>query len=334
MKALTIIGLVLVVLAALAAVVLTFFPLGADSVARAALGGRPAATYEEAMAAFAAVEASEAEMNLDQRCRSVLLTHGERTARVVVFLHGLTNCPKQGDVLAAQLYALGYNVYLPRIPGHGEADRLTLALSGLTAEDLAASAGAALDLATGLGEEITVAGISAGGSMTAWLAQTRPEVDRAIVIAPYLGPVFVPPYLLRPATTLARLAPNQMRWWNPDDPLGETAMDYAYPRYSTRAVGEVMRFGLIVADLARERPPAATEIAAMINEADEAASNPLTLAIVESWRRHGRDVEVETIPASLGLPHDVIDPRQPAEDIALVYPILIGMIGGADGSAR
>ncbi len=315
------------VLAILAALLIFFFPMGTRSVERAAASaGEPARGYDEAIARFAAIEAAEADLPLDPRCHSALLTHGAKTARVVVFIHGLTNCPKQGDVLAAQLFALGYNVYLPRIPGHGNADRLTLALVGLKAEDLAASADAALDLALGLGDDVVVMGISAGGSMTAWLAQTRSEVDRAIVIAPYLGPVFLAPWQVRPATNLARLAPNQMRWWNPDDPLAATAMDYAYPRYSTRAVAEVMRFGLVIADLARHEPPAAASIAAMINDADEAASNPLTLGILEAWRDHGRAVDLMTIPASRGLQHDVIDPRQPDADIAYIYPLLTTMI--------
>lgn len=312
------------VLAALSYLALAHWPLGVASVQRAAdAASDPAGSYEEAIAQFTAIEAEEDGLNLDPRCHSALLGHGAKTARVVVFLHGLTNCPKQGDELAAQLFALGDNVYVPRIPGHGEADRLTLALADLTAEDLAASADAALDLALGLGDEVIVVGISAGGSMAAWLAQTRSEVDRAIVIAPYLGPVWLEPHLLRPATTLARLAPNQMRWWNTEDPLGATAMDYAYPRYSTRAVGEVMRFGLIVAELARNEPAAAASIGVMVNEADEAASTPLTLAIVEAWRNHGRAVEVETIAAGRQLPHDLIDPRQPAQDIAFFYPLLI-----------
>lgn len=322
--------LTLAVLTAAGYLALAHWPLGHGSVMRAAEAeGSVAGSYEEAMARFAAIEAAEEKLDLDPRCYSTLMGHGERTARVVVFLHGLTNCPKQGDELADQLFGLGYNVYVPRLPGHGEADRLTLALANLSAEDLAANASAALGLALGLGDEIVVVGISAGGSMTAWLAQTRGEVDRAIVIAPYLAPVWLRPPLLRPATTLVRLAPNQMRWWNDEDPLGATEMDYAYPRYSTRAVGEVMRFGLIIADLARYQPPAAASIEVIVNESDEAASVPLALDIADAWRSHGGNVEVQTIAAARGLPHDLVDPRQPAQDIDFFYPLLIDSIGRA-----
>jgi alpha-beta hydrolase superfamily lysophospholipase len=321
--------LAFVALAAIAFAVLSLMPIETAAVERAASASVPARSYEEALAAFAEVQSAEAALPLDERCLSSLLAQPQRAARVVVFLHGLTNCPAQGDQLAAQLFARGYTVYVPRIPRHGFADRLTLELADLTAAELAVSATEALDLATGLGEEVVVVGISAGGNMTAWLAQTRSEVDRAIVIAPYLGPVGFPTFTARAIANGMALFPNLMIWWNPSDPLGPTEMDYAYPRFSTRAVGEVMRFGRIAADLASQSPPAAGSIAVMINEADEAASNPLTLALADAWRSRGAAVEVETLPGSLGLPHDVIDPRQPAQNIAHVYPILFEMIEGA-----
>ena len=323
-----VIGLFALSLIALAFLALTLLPLDPDGLVRSAAASRPAPSHDEAMAAFATVQAREAGLPLDERCRSTLLTHGAKTGRVVVFLHGLTNCPKQGDSLAARLFALGYNVYLPRLPGHGEADRLTLALAGLTAEDLAVSATGALDLAQGLGEDVVVVGISAGGSMAAWLAQTRADADRVIIIAPYLGPIGLPTWATRATANLMRLAPNLMIWWNPSDPLGATEMDYAYPRYSTRAVGEVMRFGRIIADLADAGPPAATSLGALINRSDEAASIPLTEQLIAAWRRHGRAVDVEILPLPLGLPHDLIDPRQPAANVELVYPLLIQMVGG------
>jgi pimeloyl-ACP methyl ester carboxylesterase len=314
--------------AIIAFVVLSVVPIPSDGVDGAASASAPAQSYEEALAAFARVQSAEAELPLDERCLSSLLAQPQRAPRVVIFLHGLTNCPAQGDQLAAQLFARGYTVYVPRLPRHGFADRLTLELADLTAAELAVSATEAVDLAAGLGEEIVVVGISAGGNMTAWLAQTRSDVDRAIVVAPYLGPVGFPTFTARALANGMALFPNQMIWWNPRDPLGPTEMDYAYPRFSTRAVGEVMRFGRIVADLASAGPPAAASIGVLVNEADEAASNPLTLAIADSWRSHGVEVDVETLPRSLGLPHDVIDPRQPAQNIALVYPILFEMIEG------
>jgi len=51
--------------------------------------------------------------------RSILLTGGAPTPRVIVLLHGLTDSPRQFERLAYLLYADGNNVYVPRLPEHG-----------------------------------------------------------------------------------------------------------------------------------------------------------------------------------------------------------------------
>jgi len=45
--------------------------------------------------------------------RSVLLTHGTRTPRVFVLLHGFTDLPEQFAVVGQHLFAAGDNVYAP-----------------------------------------------------------------------------------------------------------------------------------------------------------------------------------------------------------------------------
>ncbi|HEU4333668.1 MAG TPA: hypothetical protein VFT32_04175, partial [Candidatus Eisenbacteria bacterium] len=83
----------------------------------------PARDYAEAVARYHRVRAGE-DSTVNGDCLPRLLTHGGKTERAVVLLHGFTNCPKQFDSLAAILYARGFNVYLPRMPRHGLADRM------------------------------------------------------------------------------------------------------------------------------------------------------------------------------------------------------------------
>ena len=45
----------------------------------------------------------------------------------------------------------------------------------------------AVDIAAGLGDQVTIAGLSAGGVVAAWAAQHRRDVHRAVLIAPSLG---------------------------------------------------------------------------------------------------------------------------------------------------
>lgn len=310
---------------------LTLMPLDT-----AGLSGGPAdpqpQSHEQALAGFAAVRAKEAELPLNPRCLSQLLTHGAKVKRAVVFFHGLTNCPAQAEQLAPQLFALGYNVYVPRLPQHGDADQLSLALADLTAEQLVDEANETMAIAKGLGDEVVVTGLSAGGILSSWIAQYRADADQSISMAPFLGPHVVPKWANRAATNLLLLLPNMMVWWDPKTRDNPPGMTYAYPRFATHGLAQVMRLGAAVMDSASQNPPLGSGIAMMLNEADDAVSNKLAEELIADWRKHGAEVNVETLPLKLGLGHDLIDPHQPTGDPALVYGLLIDMMNGVESA--
>src|SRR5215475_1348558 len=116
----------------------------------------PARNYDEALSRFQKIQSSEGP-ELNPVCLSILLTHGKRTKRTVVFFHGLTNCPEQFRELGHTFYELGYNVLIPRLPRHGLADRRVENLTPLKAEELRDCADASVDIACGLGEKVSVA---------------------------------------------------------------------------------------------------------------------------------------------------------------------------------
>ncbi|CAN7597970.1 alpha/beta fold hydrolase [Devosia sp. LjRoot16] len=305
---------------------LTQLPLDAG-----ALGGNrpmnnPAADYEVAATAFAAIAAEEAKLPLHPECGSRLFTHGTRVAKAVVYLHGLTNCPLQADELARQLFEAGYNVYVPRWPGHGEADQMTLALTGLSAEQMVERTDAAIDLARGLGDEVTVVGMSAGGAMTAWAAQYRADVAHTVAVSPFLGPHFVPPWANRAAANLLLRMPNMMLLWNPLEPEGAPGMEHSYPRIPTHALAQFMRLGEVLESAAQQAPPQAAGLGMLLNDADFAVNNALARQLVAAWRAKGRAVDLEVLPRSDLLPHDLVDPRMPGARTELVYPVLLEMI--------
>lgn len=308
---------------------LTLLPLHHAGLAATASPAGKASDYASALAAFDSVAAEEASMPLDPRCRSTLLTHGNQTARVVIFFHGLTNCPAQFEQLAAQLFAQGNNVYVPRLPGHGMADPLTLALADLTAEALVDTANGAIDLAHGLGGEVVVSGLSAGGTLAAWTAQNRGDVDRVLAISPFIGPAVVPPWAMRAATNLLLLAPNLMVWWDADAPFSSPTMSYAYPRYATRALAQIMRLGGGVIEAAHQAAPAVPHITMLLNAGDATVSPALNEDLLAAWRQQRPDVTLRLLPAKPMLPHDLIDPNQPEGDITEVYPIVIHLLSGA-----
>src|SRR4051812_39257607 len=109
----------------------------------------PSTSYADAVARVADPQRGDAGLAVPPG-RTVLLTHGKRSARVVVLFHGFTNSPRQYEHLAAQLYATGDNVYIPRLPLHAEWGSRAGTLAALTAEALRQAADSAVDVATGL----------------------------------------------------------------------------------------------------------------------------------------------------------------------------------------
>jgi esterase/lipase len=304
---------------------LTLMPLDTMGLATPRTAG-PAMSHEQAIATFEAVRSAEDRLPLNPRCKSRLLTHGSRTAEAIVFLHGLTNCPAQADELAPKLFALGYNVYVPRLPGHGEVDQMTEALVPLTSTDYVEATEQAIEIGRGLGDKVVVTGLSAGGALTMWSAQYRGDVEHTVAVAPFLAPNMVPSWASRAATNLLLILPNMMFTWNPLEPLGPPDMDYAYPRVPTRALAQFMRIGEIVAASARTTPPAAHGLGVMVNEADFAVNNALAKMVAKSWERQGREVDLKILPVSARLLHDLIDPRQAEANTDLAYGLLVEML--------
>src|SRR3981081_4420563 len=103
-------------------------------------------------------------------CYSVAFDHGRATPRAVVFLHGITSSPFQFHQLGKLFFSRGYNVLIPRMPRHGYLDRMTRDPAHLTLSELEDYAADAVDTARGLGEHLTVAGLSVSGVLAAWCA--------------------------------------------------------------------------------------------------------------------------------------------------------------------
>ena len=120
-------------------------------------------------------------------CRPILKTHGKKTARAVMILHGVSGCPNGPVDLAERFYQAGYNVYVPRAPHHGLSDKK---LHGqVRAAELVKFMSDSAGLVSGLGDELGVIGHSGGGTLATWLAQYGGGLfSRVLLIAPYYEP--------------------------------------------------------------------------------------------------------------------------------------------------
>jgi carboxylesterase len=271
-------------------------------------------------------------------CEPSLLTHGRRTSRVVVLFHGFTNCPEQIDRFAERCYAAGDNVLLPRLPEHGFTNRRGPTLGLVTPERITEATDAAIDVACGLGDTIVVAGLSVGGEAAAWAAARRPEVGRAVIIAPLLGIAHVPAAVSRFLARLWVSIPDSFHWWDPRVRDRLPGPPYCYWGWSSRGLGEMLQLGFALSAEAARHSPRARSIVIVTNANDDAVDNGAARALAALWARtapgHVRTFE---FAASLKLGHDVIDPEQPYSRLEVVYPVLERLVqgdGGAPVAAR
>jgi carboxylesterase len=100
-------------------------------------------------------------------------------------LHGFTGNPQALRPIAEALAAAGFTVELPLLPGHGT-----------DVEDMLETrwqdwSGAAEDAFVGLEkrcDELVVVGLSAGGTLTCWLAEQHPAIRCIAVVNPMVDP--------------------------------------------------------------------------------------------------------------------------------------------------
>ena len=306
----------------LALLIFLFWPVNAKSLTS---HPSPVQNYGQAELQIQSLQTQETSDH-NPVCQTQFMSHGEKTQRAIVFIHGYTNCPFQFVELGKLFYEEGYNVLIAPLPRHGLADRMTEELAELQAKELVSYADRVVDIAQGLGEHVTVAGISGGGVVTGWIAQNRSDVDLAVLISPAFGYAQVPPSLTLPAAKVYLLLPNSFVWWN-DELQENNPPSHAYPRYSTRALAQLLRLSLVIQAQARQKDPLAQEILLVTNANDQSVSMPLIRRTVGLWREYrGSDLQTYEFPAALGLDHDLIDPSHPDERIDIVYPRLIDLI--------
>ncbi|MBV9297644.1 MAG: alpha/beta fold hydrolase [Verrucomicrobia bacterium] len=284
----------------------------------------PAADYAEAVSRFQRLQKTEGP-EINPVCRSILLTHGVRTERAVVFFHGYTNCPQQFRQLGHIFYDMGYNVLVPRLPRHGRADRKVENLSPIKAEELRDCADTSVDIACGLGQKVYVAGLSAGGTLTAWIAQNRTEVTRAVLIAPALGfSRHEGTRLQKGIALLLPLLPDIRTDWFNVDP---DAPDHVYPGFSSKALGQLLRVSVATFAGALDRAPRVQDVALVTSKSDEAVSDILAWQLISLWRSKGlRKLATVDFPKEMKIEHDMIDPVQKNQQIEIVYAVLVSLL--------
>lgn len=257
---------------------------------------------------------------------SFLLTHGAKATKVIIFAHGWASSPAPFKEIAGQFYDRGYNVLVMTMPFCGLADRMNTEQAKMRAEDFVHYGDEVVDIARGLGEQITMAGISAGGLVTAWVAQQRQDVDLAVLISPGLGLKAIPRFWTPLMSWALRAIPNWYIWEDPEK-KENAPRPYNYVRIPSRVVGQILRLAMTVKALARQKAPLAGSIVVITNLNDPGIDNVAVDKVTNLWRlRRAKDVQSYQFPADLGLGHDIIDMKDPHMNVAVVYPKLLELI--------
>lgn len=263
-----------------------------------------ASAYTRSVVAIARRQAADDSVALPG-ARSILLTRGAPTPRVIVLLHGLTDSPRQFESLAYLLHGDGNNVYVPRLPQHGLRGGTVGSLSALTAAQLQGVADSVADEARGLGDSVVVMGLSMGATVGAWIAQ-RHAVTRVVLIAPALQPGRVPSLLDRPLIGLADRLPSLAFRSRADSiPADREA------GFNLRATAEIFELGETVLHQAAHGEPRTHDMIILVNAGDRTVKESAAQELARNWSKHGATVSVFELPDSLRLPHNIIDPLRP-----------------------
>jgi hypothetical protein len=202
------------------------------------------------------------------------------------------------------------------------ADRMTDALAGLTTDELKMCALQSAQIVRQLGVQSCALGLSVGGTMAAWLAQTQP-LDIAVALAPFISVAHVPDALEPALAGTLLLAPDVYLWWDPRN-RENVGPAHAYPRFPTHALANALMLGESVRALARTATPRSARIVMAINDRDPAIDNGAALALLEAWQAQGAAAGAYHF-RDLDARHDIIEPTTYADAARLVYPVLLDL---------
>ena len=120
-------------------------------------------------AAVRTINGDSSNADVRPECRSIIKTHGKKTTKAVMMIHGVSACPQQFADLGDTFFNAGYNVYIPRVPSHGLTDNKRH--GEITIPAMAQFMNSSTSIISGLGDETGVVGLSGGANMATWITQ-------------------------------------------------------------------------------------------------------------------------------------------------------------------
>ena len=128
-----------------------------------------------------AKDAQVTNLKPDNQSRIIWANGIKKTAYSVVYLHGFSASPKEGDPIHQEFAKrYGANLYIPRLSGHGIQD--DDAFKNLSPKDLIDSAKEAIAIGQLLGEKVILMSCSTGSTLALYLASENPDAFTGLLM--------------------------------------------------------------------------------------------------------------------------------------------------------
>lgn len=281
--------------------------------------GLPPSARDRAVARLEAMQADERQLPLQQGAETLLYLHPEQPRRgTLVMFHGFTAGTWQFEPLATLAYARGYDVVVPRLPGHGLKDASGVEdpsqlLTGLNWQDYQTFGDRVYAMAKDLGGPVATLGLSVGGNVALDVAERHPEVSQVVAYAPFLWPKEPRVQTLFLATravdaaTHGKGAPflNGLTYSWGEECRADTAAGKRPGHslfYGGNAYGATELGGLVV----RNAPGLKATLQLFVTAADDAADE----ATLRSLYKRAPSAGWYYYPAAEGIPHPMVHPME------------------------
>jgi len=199
-------------------------------------------------------------------------------APAVLLLHGAGDTPQTLRYLGDALFARGFHVEAPLLPGHG---RTLDAFKRTSADDWVTSARMSYRALQAQHRWVSIAGLSMGGALAVRLAAETTQLPALCLIAPYLA--------LRPG---ADRAARTSRWWGPIVPVIESSEGFSVLDPAERA--KSLAYGVFTASALRA-------LRETVEEANEALPHVSAPTLVVQSREDNRISVADAERAFAGL---------------------------------
>jgi len=112
-------------------------------------------------------------LKIRKGCEPKIIELDNNTKNSIVLVHGLTDSPYFMEAIGLKFYEMGFNVYIPLLPGHGLQD--PQGMKDVTLEKWEEEINFAVNYASQRGTTVSIGGLSTGGTLSVWKALNSPD---------------------------------------------------------------------------------------------------------------------------------------------------------------